>query len=162
MKWRPRLFCKSVYSFRQLDAYRPVFASFVISSIFLSTPTPPAAASDATSLVSSAARRQGVPVSFALKVARVESGVHCGKHNASGASGPLQVMPRTARALGYRGNIRRASCYVQTEYGMKHLALCYRGARGNQRVAAACHYQGVSALHRVSRSGAAYARKVGR
>lgn len=119
-----------------------------------------AEASDATRLVTSAAKRHGVPVSFALKIARQESGIQCGNHNASGATGPLQIMPRSARALGYRGHIRRASCATQTEYGMKHLAMCYRGAKGNQRRAAACHYQGISALKRVSRAGAAYAARV--
>jgi len=119
-----------------------------------------ASAKDATGLVSAAAKRHAVPVSFALKIARQESGLRCGNHNASGATGPLQIMPRSARALGYRGNIRRASCATQTEYGMKHLAMCYRGAKGNQRRAAACHYQGVSALKRVTRAGAAYAARV--
>ncbi len=121
----------------------------------------PCHAADATRLVAAEARRQGVPVAFALRVARVESGVQCHRHNKSGASGPLQIMPASARALGFRGHIRKASCAVQVHWGMHHLAMCYRGARGNQRIAAACHYQGVSALRRVSRSGAAYARKVG-
>lgn len=119
-----------------------------------------AKAADATRLVAAEAKRQGVPVAFALRVARVESGVQCHRHNKSGASGPLQLMPATARALGFRGHIRSASCSVQVHWGMRHLAMCYRGARGNQRVAAACHYQGVSALRRVSKAGAAYARKV--
>ena len=120
-----------------------------------------ALASDATALVKAEARRHGVPVAFALRVARAESGVQCGRRNPkSTASGPLQVLKGTARGLGYRGDIRRASCAVQTRYGMKHLAMCWRGAKGNARRAAACHYQGVSALRRITPAGAAYARKV--
>lgn len=120
-----------------------------------------ALASDATALVRAEAKRHGVPVAFALRVARAESGVKCGRRNPkSTASGPLQVLKGTARGLGYRGDIRRASCAVQTRYGMKHLAMCWRGAKGNARRAAACHYQGLSALKRVNRAGAAYARKV--
>jgi len=120
-----------------------------------------ALASDATALVRAEAKRHGVPVAFALRVARVESGVRCGRRNPkSTASGPLQVLKGTARGLGYKGDIRRASCAVQTNYGMKHLAMCYRGAKGNQRRAAACHYQGVSALRRITPAGASYARKV--
>jgi soluble lytic murein transglycosylase-like protein len=120
-----------------------------------------ALASDATALVRAEAKQHGVPVAFALRVARAESGVKCGRRNPnSTASGPLQVLKGTARGLGYRGDIRRASCAVQTRYGMKHLAMCWRGAKGNARRAAACHYQGVSALKRVNRAGAAYARKV--
>ena len=132
----------------------------MVCGILMMGSTACASANDAREIVSSAAKRHGVPVSFALKVARQESGVKCGNHNPSGATGPLQIMPRSARALGYRGNIRRASCYIQTEYGMKHLAMCWRGAHGNPRRAAACHYQGISALHRISRAGAAYARQV--
>ena len=146
----------------RFNAYRPVLGVFVIFSSLLLTPTATAYAADATRLVTAEARRQGVPVAFALRVARVESGVQCHRHNKSGASGPLQIMPASARALGFRGHIRKASCAVQTHYGMRHLAMCYRGARGNQRIAAACHYQGVSALRRVSRAGSAYARKVGK
>lgn len=162
MKWRPRLFCDLPCFVNSLRSYTPALAGVVLSSLFLSAPTPKAHAYDASRLVAAEARRQGVPVSFALRVARVESGVQCHRHNASGATGPLQIMPASARALGYRGHIRSASCAVQTHYGMRHLAMCWRGARGNQRVAAACHYQGVSALHRVSRAGAAYARRVAR
>lgn len=107
-----------------------------------------AMAGDATGLVTAEARRQGVPVAFALKIARIESGIRCHNHNKkSSASGPLQVLRGTARALGYRGDIRRASCATQTHYGMKHLAMCYRGARGNQALAKRCHQVGVSALY---------------
>lgn len=106
-------------------------------------------ASDATNHVVSAAKAQGVPVKFALRMAKIESGVRCGQRNPrSTASGPLQILKSTARAMGYRGDIRRASCAVQTHYGMKHLAMCYRGARGNQALAKQCHQRGVSALYR--------------
>lgn len=109
---------------------------------------PPAQASDATALVTAEARRQGVPVGFALKMARIESGVRCHNNNRrSSASGPLQILRGTARSLGYRGDIRRASCATQAHYGMKHLAMCYRGARGNQALAKRCHQVGVSALY---------------
>ena len=104
---------------------------------------------DASRYVTSEARRQGVPVGFALQIARIESGVQCHNHNKrSSASGPLQVLRGTARAMGYRGDIRRASCATQTHYGMKHLAMCYRGARGNQALAKKCHQVGVSVLYR--------------
>jgi hypothetical protein len=114
--------------------------------------TSPGNASDARGLVTSSAKTHGVPVSFALRMARIESGVRCGQRNPkSTASGPLQVLKGTARSLGYRGDIRRASCAIQTHYGMKHLAMCYRGARGNQELAKRCHQQGVSALYRKKR-----------
>ena len=103
---------------------------------------------DATGLVTAEARKQGVPVAFALRMAKIESGIRCHNHNKrSSASGPLQVLRGTARAMGYRGDIRRASCATQTHYGMKHLAMCYRGARGNQALAKRCHQVGISVLY---------------
>jgi len=123
---------------------------FALSAV-LTSPTS-AAAYDATHLVKLEARKQGVPVSFALKMARIESGIQCNNHSAkSSASGPLQVLRGTARSLGSRGNIRRASCAVQTHYGMKHLAMCYHGARGNQSLAIRCHQVGVSVLYKKKR-----------
>lgn len=131
----------------------------VAGSVFLAAVSHSHAA-DATGYVTSAAKAHGVPVHFALKIARAESGVKCGRRNSkSTASGPLQVLKGTARGLGYKGDIRRASCATQTHYGMKHLAMCWRGAKGNAKRAAACHYQGVSALRRITPAGAAYARK---
>lgn len=106
-------------------------------------------AADASGLVTAEARRQGVPVGFALKMARAESGVRCHNHNRrSTASGPLQILRGSARALGYRGNIRQASCAIQTHYGMKHLAMCYRAAKGNQALAKKCHQRGISAIYK--------------
>ena len=108
-----------------------------------------ASAADATGLVRAEALRQGVPVSFALRMAHVESGVRCHNHNRrSTASGPLQILRGSARALGYRGNIRQASCATQTHYGMKHLAMCYRAAKGNQALAKRCHQRGISAIYK--------------
>ena len=109
-------------------------------------------AADATGYVTAEARRQGVPVTFALRIAKIESGTRCHNHNRrSSASGPLQVLRGTARSLGYRGDIRRASCATQTHYGMKHLAMCYRAARGNQALAKRCHQQGISAVYKKKR-----------
>lgn len=108
-----------------------------------------AAASDATSMVTSEARRQGVPVDFALRIARIESGVRCNNNSrSSSASGPLQITAPTARSLGFSGNIRKASCGTQVRYGMMHLAACYRGARGNRSVAHRCHQVGLSVVQK--------------
>jgi hypothetical protein len=111
---------------------------------------------DAKPLVVSSAKRHGVPVEFALRVAKVESGVQCGE------KGPLQILPSTARALGYK-NIRAASCATQTDAGMKHLALCWKKTRNLWR-AAACHNQGISVAYgrKVSKAAARYANKVAR
>lgn len=117
---------------------------------------------DAKPLVISAAKRHGVPVHFALRVAHVESGVKCGRTGAAGEKGPLQILPSTARGLGYK-NIRAASCATQTDAGMKHLAMCWRKTRNLWR-AAACHNQGISVAYgrKVNKRAARYANKVAR
>ena len=136
---------------------------FIIAVMALAIATSAAQAADATGIVKQMASRHGVPQSFALRVARVESGVKCGRVGAAGERGPLQVLPRTAAGLGYK-NIRSASCATQTSAGMKHLAVCYRGAKGNQFRAAACHNGGFGVLKwkRIPKSIQAYARKVTR
>lgn len=133
-----------------------------VALAFLVSPAP-AIAADATHIVMQMARKHGVPVSFALRVARVESGVKCGRIGAAGERGPLQILPRSAAGLGYR-NIRSAGCAAQTSAGMKHLAHCYRAAGGNQFRAAACHNAGPGSLKwkRLPKSVQGYARKVTR
>jgi soluble lytic murein transglycosylase-like protein len=135
----------------------------VIAMMALAIATSAAQAKDATVIVKQMASKHGVPQSFALRVARVESGVKCGRVGAAGERGPLQVLPRTAAGLGYK-NIRKASCATQTSAGMKHLAICWRGAKGNQFRAAACHNGGFGVLKwkRIPKSIQAYARKVTR
>lgn len=134
-----------------LSARTACFSGIVFIALLATAPersTASAIASDATHLVTSEARRQGVPVGFALKMAKIESGVRCHNHNKrSSASGPLQVLRGTARSMGYRGDIRRASCATQTHYGMRHLAMCWRAAKGRAALAKRCHQQGISAVY---------------
>lgn len=103
---------------------------------------------DATNLVRMAAVRHHVPVEFALSVARHETGGkggRCGLRGSQGEVGPLQILPSTARGMGYRG-VSGATCEAQTDAGMAHLAYCYRRT-ATQWLAAACHNQGISVAH---------------
>ena len=136
---------------------------FITAVMALAIATSAVQAADATGIVKQMAHKHGVPQSFALRVARVESGVKCGRVGAAGERGPLQVLPRTAAGLGYK-NVRNASCATQTSAGMKHLAICWRAAKGNQFRAAACHNGGFGVLKwkRIPKSIQAYARKVTR
>lgn len=104
-------------------------------------------------LIAAEAKRQGVPVDLALRVAKVESGHRC---NAIGPAtsvgrgqGPLQIMPSSARGLGHRGGSLN-NCGAGLHYGMKHLAVCWRGANGNKALAAHCHNAGFGVLKRGS------------
>jgi hypothetical protein len=100
---------------------------------------------DASLLVQQAAIRHHVPVAFALQVARQETGGkggRCGLRGSHGEVGPLQILPSTARAMGYRG-VSGATCEAQTDAGMAHLAYCYQHT-ATKWLAAACHNQGAS------------------
>jgi soluble lytic murein transglycosylase-like protein len=96
----------------------------------------------AADLVRASAVKFRVPVDFALQVAKQETGIRCGLIGAAGERGPLQILPSSARGLGYK-NIRSASCARQTEAGMAHLAMCWQEAEGNRRAAARCHNGGI-------------------
>lgn len=121
----------------------------------------PAFASDASGLVRKSAKKFNVPYVIAMKVAKAESGIKCGRVGLAGERGPLQIMPRSATGLGYK-NIRKASCATQTDAGMEHLAKCWHGANGYKRLAIACHNQGFGCLktRKISRQGARYVRMV--
>jgi soluble lytic murein transglycosylase-like protein len=105
---------------------------------------------DASLIVRQAAIRHHVPVDFALRVARQETGGkggRCGLRGAHGEVGPLQILPATARGMGYRG-VSSATCEAQVDAGMAHLAQCWRHFRV-EWMAAACHNQG----HRTIQTG---------
>ena len=114
-------------------------------------------ASDATGFVTTSARKFGVPVHFALKIAKIESGIRCGVHNRhSGATGPMQILPSTARHLGFR-NIRGSSCATQVHAGMKYLAFCVNFAHGNLYNAARCYNAGPGGMRSRNRAVHRYA-----
>lgn len=113
-------------------------------------------------MIKHSAGRHGVPEWLALRVAWVESRHRCGVANPrTGASGPLQVLPSTARAMGYNGGAGGLrNCGTGLEYGMRHLAMCYRLAGGNQAAAARCHLSGPGAMHARTGANRGYVAKV--
>ena len=124
-------------------------------------PSPATGAEPASVYVTTHAEKQGVPVKLALAVAKIETGIQCGRVGKRGERGPLQIHPRSAAGLGYH-IIVKSSCDRQTEAGMAHLAHCYRHSKGNTRLAVACHNQGFGVLRtgRISRGAAKYAHLV--
>jgi soluble lytic murein transglycosylase-like protein len=90
---------------------------------------------DTAPYVIEAARSEGVPVSFALAIARAESGMRSHSISSTGAMGVMQLMPSTAAAHGVfdpfdpEDNARGASRYIA------ELWRRYRGDR--MRIAAA-------------------------
>lgn len=142
---------------------RAALAAILIAACTTTATAGSSYSNDATLLIRAAALRHHVPVDFALKVARAETGGkggRCGLRGSHGEVGPLQILPSTARAMGYR-RVSGATCEAQTDAGMAHLAYCYRHTH-TQWMAAACHNQGVSvaAGKRVTASARRYANAV--
>jgi hypothetical protein len=98
-------------------------------------------------IVAEAARAEGIPVGFALAIARTESNFRPHSISSTGAMGLMQLMPQTARAHGVsdpfdpEDNARGAMAFIDTLWKR------YRGDR--LRVAAAYN----AGPGRVSRSG---------
>lgn len=84
-------------------------------------------------MVTASAIAHGVPPALAHRVVQRESRYRCHAHNRSGASGIMQVMPRTARGVGVHGNLH--DCAVGLEAGMRYLrlAITARGVAGASR-----------------------------
>lgn len=132
----------------------------IVAIVLFPVLSPPAHA-DVQRMVQQSAARHGVPSGLALRISKVESGHRCNAVGRNGERGPLQVLPSTARHMGYR-NIARASCASQIDAGMAYLRYCYREAGGNQRRAAACYNGGPGMLRgkRVPARVQQYVRKV--
>lgn len=87
--------------------------------------------------------RQNVPVELAAAVSKVESNNRCDVVGSSGERGPLQVLPSTAKHIGFP-RVARGGCAYQIRAGIHHLRLCLNANRNNKWLAAACHNQGLS------------------
>jgi len=78
-------------------------------------------------LVRQEATRAGIPPDLADAVAEVESGYHPGAVGGAGEVGLMQVMPATARMLGFTGsNAELTQPEVNVRYGVTYLAQAWR------------------------------------
>ncbi|MBV1707314.1 MAG: transglycosylase SLT domain-containing protein [Hyphomicrobiales bacterium] len=99
-----------------------------------------------------------VPASLVLAVINVESSfnphvIHAGNF------GLMQIRPKTARGLGYRGPARGLlNPAVNVRYGVKYLALAWHRAGGNVCRALMGYQSGVYARH-MSRANVRYCHK---
>ncbi len=117
----------------------------------------PALAESVPDMVRREAIRQGVPVSLALTIARLESGFRCSAVGRGGERGVMQIKPRTARGIGYRGTPSGLNnCRVGIRYGMIYLRMAYRLAKGNVYRTALLYNGGLG----TKRKRSAYAEKV--
>lgn len=93
------------------------------------------------------ARRLGTQwVPTALKLAKIESSFNCGavgpttRHGR--ARGVLQVMPGSARAMGYEPS-RLNECAYGISAGVTHMALCIESGVRTHDQMASCHVAGI-------------------
>ena len=108
-------------------------------------------------MVAAEAARQGVPVGLAFAVAKAESNFNCGAVGRAGERGVMQIKPRTARGLGYKGPVSGLNnCATGILYGMIYLKQAYRKAGGNIYRAALLYNAGIHS----KRKSSAYAKKI--
>lgn len=100
---------------------------------------------DVMQKVARQAKVEGVPVSFALRVTKVESGFQCNvigpKTKHGRAQGVMQILPTTAARMGHQGG-DLANCEDGLLYGMAYLSLCFKLAGNDENKAAACYVGG--------------------
>lgn len=110
-------------------------------------------------MVATEAARQGVPTGLALAIAKTESNFRCSAVGRAGERGVMQIKPRTARSLGYRGSASGLNnCATGIKYGMIYLRQAYRKAGGSIHRAAVLYNAGIYSKKRNS----AYAKKISR
>ena len=78
-----------------------------------------------------AAKKHGVPVNLALKVAKKESGGVCNATSKANARGVMQVMAKTARKHGVNDPKQLYNCRTGAEAGVKELKHLLKVANGD-------------------------------
>ncbi|MBH0239151.1 transglycosylase SLT domain-containing protein [Methylobrevis sp. L22] len=114
------------------------------------------------SLIRKHAIEKGVPVEFAEAVVMVESNFNPKARSPAGAVGLMQIIPSTARGLGYRGSA--AGLYdleTNIHWGMTYLAGAYDRA-GGDTCGAVLRYNAGHFATRMTRGVRAYCAKVNR
>jgi hypothetical protein len=103
-------------------------------------------------------------VADTLRLTRLESGFRCNvlgpKTRHGRAVGPLQVLPKSAEALGISTQDLHSDCRAQIEAGLRHMEKCISvGARTYNQLAA-CHVAGWQGWNkRLSRQAERYKQK---
>lgn len=132
-------------------------AALALGVVLFSTPA--LADKSVRNMVASEAAKQGVPVSLAISIAKAESNFRCSAVGRAGERGVMQIKPRTARGLGYKGsNSGLNNCAIGIHYGMIYLKQAYRKAGGNIYRTALLYNAGIHSKKKSS----PYAKKISR
>lgn len=136
-------------------------AALAVTSLLISTPA--LADKGVRNMVAAEAARQGVPVGLALAVAKAESNFRCSAIGKAGERGVMQIKPRTARGVGYKGPASGLNnCATGIRYGMIYLKQAYRKAGGNIYRAALLYNAGIHSKKKSSPYAKKIARTIGR
>lgn len=74
----------------------------------------------------------GIPPALAVAVAKSESNFRCSAVGRHGERGVMQIKPRTARSLGYKGpDSGLNNCKIGVYYGLLYLRSAYMMSKGN-------------------------------
>lgn len=96
------------------------------------------------SMIKAYAPSHGVPVWFALRIAKVESNYDPMARGSAGELGLYQLKCSTARGIGFRGPCSTLlNPVVNIKFGLKHLAIAIRKSDGNLKLAASKHNGGL-------------------
>ena len=83
-------------------------------------------------LITKYARKEGVPISLARAVVRVESNYKPSARGAAGEVGLMQIKPSTARGMGYKGSTKALyNPETNIRWGMKYLGKAHKLGNGS-------------------------------
>src|SRR5688572_5904046 len=109
------------------------FTIALLSLLVFSSSPSFAAKNTYTSMITTHARANGVPVDIAHAVVQHESGFNARATGRAGEIGLMQIKYQTARGMGYRGS--RQGLYdpaTNLKWGMKYLGQARSLARGSE------------------------------
>lgn len=111
-------------------------------------------------LIAKHAKANGVPVKLARAVVQVESNYNPAARGAVGEVGLMQLRPRTARGIGYKGSMKKLhNPDTNLKYGMKYLGEAYRRG-GKTTCGAILKYNAGHYAKRMNKTSARYCKKV--
>ena len=122
-------------------------ATLVLAIIFFVAAAVPCAwaLEPGAGIVRNMAIAEGVSPDFALAIGHQESGLRCEvPHSSAGAVGIMQVMPRTAAAMGV-SRAELATCEGSARAGVRYLKAALKRTGGDEELAAHLYLAGLGA-----------------
>lgn len=110
------------------------------------------ASGELVGVVRQAAQRHGIPPRWYLAKVQIESRFNCRARSHAGALGIGQVMPRTARGMGY-SPASMLNCHTGADAGARYAKMALDKAGGNLMHASTLYLHGVHAKKRSSAYG---------